>query len=403
MVPVSADFSFLGPLRSAPDPREEVKQIGHGASSQAGDNGHPFVNRVTGHSGKGSSKYKGAMDEDGKSVRCDPKGTSLHDSAKSRARNKRASAEPTHAQPADTRSITKEQLINEVKGIYAGLVMVEKKCVEIDQQQSSMTNKLSDEQWQALTALHRTLLHEHHDFFLASQHPSLSPALRRLATKYAMPARMWRHGIHSYLGLVQLRLPDLVDQMITFIYHALLCLGTAYAMPVQQWPASMYKLFEKPPKKATQGVVSQAPHLSPYNVVKVSDPAMNYSKLCSRKYLAMWKWKFGRNKEWRCCRFVKMDKRILTCKLPFKRDWLNKTSSKHSPLAVPVNVFRRSRGSHLRLQSRPRKVVNKSGTSAFHDFDHHTLLADYDNATEDVRYVHTDRFLIRKGDSADYC
>jgi hypothetical protein len=31
------------------------------------------------------------------------------------------------------RPITQEQLVNEVKGIYAGLVMVEKKCVEIDQ------------------------------------------------------------------------------------------------------------------------------------------------------------------------------------------------------------------------------------------------------------------------------
>ena len=86
----------------------------------------------------------------------------------------------------ETRPITQDQLVNEVKGIYAGLVMVEKKCVEIDQQQSKTTSKLSDEQWQALIALHRTLLYEHHDFFLASQHPSSSAALRRLATKYAL-------------------------------------------------------------------------------------------------------------------------------------------------------------------------------------------------------------------------
>ncbi len=66
-----------------------------------------------------------------------------------------------------TRPISQEQLVNEVKGIYAGLVMVEKKCVEICQQQAQTTNKLSNEQWQALIALHRTLLHEHHDFFLA--------------------------------------------------------------------------------------------------------------------------------------------------------------------------------------------------------------------------------------------
>lgn len=34
----------------------------------------------------------------------------------------------------ETRPILEEQLINEVQDIYAGLVMVEKKCVEIDQQ-----------------------------------------------------------------------------------------------------------------------------------------------------------------------------------------------------------------------------------------------------------------------------
>ena len=98
--------------------------------------------------------------------------------------------------------------------------MVEKKCVEIDQQQASTANKLSDEQWQALIALHHTLLHEHHDFFLASQHPSSSPALRRLAVKYAMPARMWRHGIHSFLELLRHRLPDSLDHMLAFVYLA---------------------------------------------------------------------------------------------------------------------------------------------------------------------------------------
>jgi Est1 DNA/RNA binding domain len=105
-------------------------------------------------------------------------------------------------------------------GIYAGLVMVEKKCVEIDQQQAATTNKLTNEQWQALIALHRTLLHEHHDFFLASQHPSSSPALKRLATKYAMPARMWRHGIHSFLELLRHRLPDSLEHMLSFVYLA---------------------------------------------------------------------------------------------------------------------------------------------------------------------------------------
>lgn len=109
----------------------------------------------------------------------------------------------------ETRPISQEQLVAEVKGIYAGLVMVEAKCIEVDNKQATLASepaghpKLNNEQWQALIALHRTLLHEHHDFFLASQHPSASPALRRLAAKYAMPARMWRHGIHSFLELLR--------------------------------------------------------------------------------------------------------------------------------------------------------------------------------------------------------
>ncbi|EXJ72388.1 uncharacterized protein A1O5_04892 [Cladophialophora psammophila CBS 110553] len=130
---------------------------------------------------------------------------------------------PLH-QP-ETRPISLEQLVNEVKGIYAGLVMVEKKCVEICAQQAQTTNKLSNEQWQALIALHRTLLHEHHDFFLASQHPTASPALRRLPTKYAMPARMWRHGIHSFLELLRHRLPYSLEHMLSFVYLAYQMMG----------------------------------------------------------------------------------------------------------------------------------------------------------------------------------
>ena len=129
----------------------------------------------------------------------------------------------------ETRPISQEQLVAEVKGIYAGLVMVESKCIEVDNAQSSQGDaKLNNEQWQALIALHRTLLHEHHDFFLASQHPSASPALRRLASKYAMPARMWRHGIHSFLELLRYRLPASLEHMLTFIYLAYSMMALLY-------------------------------------------------------------------------------------------------------------------------------------------------------------------------------
>lgn len=131
----------------------------------------------------------------------------------------------------ETRPISQEQLVAEVKGIYAGLVMVESKCIEVDSAQSAQTDgsaKLNNEQWQALIALHRTLLHEHHDFFLASQHPSASPALRKLASKYAMPARMWRHGIHSFLELLRHRLPASLEHMLTFIYLAYSMMALLY-------------------------------------------------------------------------------------------------------------------------------------------------------------------------------
>jgi hypothetical protein len=139
--------------------------------------------------------------------------------------------DPELIKQPETRPISQEQLVAEVKGIYAGLVMVENKCIEVDNDRSSQTdpsNKLNHDQWQALIALHRTLLHEHHDFFLASQHPSASPALRRLAAKYAMPARMWRHGIHSFLELLRHRLPVSLEHMLTFIYMAYSMMALLY-------------------------------------------------------------------------------------------------------------------------------------------------------------------------------
>ncbi|KAH8702358.1 hypothetical protein BGW36DRAFT_289550 [Talaromyces proteolyticus] len=120
----------------------------------------------------------------------------------------------------ETHAITEEQLINEVRAIYAGLVMVEKKCIEIDKQQSNNADGLKELQWQALIALHRTLLHEHHDFFLASNHPAASVVLRKLADKYSMPARMWRYGIHSFLELLRKKLPASLEHMLSYIYMA---------------------------------------------------------------------------------------------------------------------------------------------------------------------------------------
>ena len=117
--------------------------------------------------------------------------------------------------------ISQEQLAAEVKGIYAGLVMVEAKCIHMDSQKASQQNDdLSTEQWQALVALHRTLLYEHHDFLMATQHPSANAALLGLATRYQMPARMWTHGIHAFLEVLRHRRPHSLEYMLAFIYLA---------------------------------------------------------------------------------------------------------------------------------------------------------------------------------------
>lgn len=84
-----------------------------------------------------------------------------------------------------TRPVSREQLMEEVHGPYVDLVMVEPNWIDVDLKQARLAEgiheqispRLTDEQWQALIALHRMLLHEHHEFFLACQHPAASPAL----------------------------------------------------------------------------------------------------------------------------------------------------------------------------------------------------------------------------------
>ncbi|HET6346874.1 MAG TPA: hypothetical protein VFH51_18210, partial [Myxococcota bacterium] len=124
------------------------------------------------------------------------------------------------------RPITQDQLVAEVKGIYAGLAMVEAKCREVDAEEMRRAEaspagaaplRLRHEQWKAMTVLHRTLLHEHHDFLLASHHDSASPALKALAAKHGMPGRLWKHGIHAYLELLRTHLPQSREHMLEFL------------------------------------------------------------------------------------------------------------------------------------------------------------------------------------------
>lgn len=141
----------------------------------------------------------------------------------------------------ESRPITEQQLAAEVKGIYHGLVMVETQCIDAINKQATLFKEAEAkgkedtaafvrhvEFFQKFIVLHRTLLQEQHDFFLASQHPSATPTIKNLASRYAMPARMWKHGIHNFLELLRARLPYSLDYMLAFIYLAFQMMALLY-------------------------------------------------------------------------------------------------------------------------------------------------------------------------------
>ena len=54
------------------------------------------------------------------------------------------------------------------------------------------------------------------------------PGSQKLAEKYDMPSRMWRHGIHNFLELQRHHLPYSLEQMLTFIYLAYSMMALLY-------------------------------------------------------------------------------------------------------------------------------------------------------------------------------
>ncbi len=129
----------------------------------------------------------------------------------------------------DSSPVSEEQLRPEIKAIYAGIMIAEARCVNLDAAQAKNPSaELSRSQWQALIALHRTLLYEHHDFLMATQHPSATPDLKALPTMYSMPARMWKYGIHDFLEVLRSRRPSSQDFMLSFIYLAYQMMALLY-------------------------------------------------------------------------------------------------------------------------------------------------------------------------------
>ncbi|RMY72061.1 hypothetical protein D0863_04753 [Hortaea werneckii] len=117
------------------------------------------------------------------------------------------------------RRVSQDQLAAEVNGIYANLVKVEAKCIACDAELASQSPaKLAQDKWQALVALHRTLLYEHYDFLMVTQHPLATNELNAIPARYCMPARMWKHAIHSFLEVLRHRRPDSYEYMLAFVY-----------------------------------------------------------------------------------------------------------------------------------------------------------------------------------------
>ncbi|TKA30251.1 hypothetical protein B0A54_15328 [Friedmanniomyces endolithicus] len=121
----------------------------------------------------------------------------------------------------DSSPVSEEQLRLEIKAIYAGLMIAEAKCVNLDAAQAKNPSvELDNSQWQESIALHTTYLSEHHDFLMATQHPSATPDLKELPTMYSMPARMWKYGIHDFLEVLRSRRPLSQEYMLSFIILA---------------------------------------------------------------------------------------------------------------------------------------------------------------------------------------
>ncbi|KAK1465247.1 hypothetical protein CTAM01_17058, partial [Colletotrichum tamarilloi] len=108
--------------------------------------------------------------------------------------------------------------ISEVQAIHCKLVEAENQCnMTIVTQFSKTDPMLSHEQWEAIVARHYMLLCEYYDFLSTTQDYSASPKLRGLASKHAIPARLWEKGIRSLLDRLHGCLPESHDHMCTFI------------------------------------------------------------------------------------------------------------------------------------------------------------------------------------------
>ena len=141
----------LQSISQAPEKIEKANSLPHARFGQ----GKPYVPKQ----GDGQAKGSVHRQDDGEAHSSD----SFDDESSGLDHPKSPVADPEMLLQPETRPISHEQLVVEVKGIYAGLVMVEAKCIDIDERQSaaaqekdpSKRSELKNDQWQSLIALHK--------------------------------------------------------------------------------------------------------------------------------------------------------------------------------------------------------------------------------------------------------
>ena len=112
------------------------------------------------------------------------------------------------------------------KGIYAGLLVVEDRCIELDDeylrtvQNSAEPRNIQGYQWQVTIAIHRQFISDCHDFLLVPEPHSVTDALDTTTVKESMPKRMWFNGIGNLLNVMRNDLPQSLEYMLAFIHES---------------------------------------------------------------------------------------------------------------------------------------------------------------------------------------
>ena len=102
---------------------------------------------------------------------------------------------------------------------YQGLVMQEKKCIDMVKHHTFVPIDESNFGWQLLVARHTQLIQQHCEFYLACQPRSADAEANKVDIK--LVKRMWEHGMEGCLGILRSGLPASEEAMGSFIKTAL--------------------------------------------------------------------------------------------------------------------------------------------------------------------------------------